>query len=54
MSIFRSLPGVAKITDDRLCRHMDNKKKPCFSFGVPHKKFYALYVLEMAARASQS
>ena len=46
---FRGTRGVIDVRHDMLCMHMDDTQEPCFSFNTSHRRFYALFVLEVTA-----
>merc|ERR1740130_1477581 len=35
-----------------LCMHMDDTQEPCFSFNTSHRRFYALFVVEVSSSVS--
>ena len=45
--MFRSAPGVRDVHHEMLCQHLNDTQLPCFSFGVSHRIFYALFVIEL-------
>ena len=51
-NVFRSTPGVIDVRHDMLCMHMDDTQLPCFSFNTSHRRFYALFVVEVTSSVS--
>ena len=47
-SFFHATPRVAAVRHEMMCKHMP-VKRPCKSFGVPHKYFYVVFVVAVDA-----
>ena len=51
-NVLRSTRGVVDVRHDMLCMHMDDTQEPCFSFNTSHRRFYALFVVEVTSSVS--
>ena len=45
--LFRATPGVRDVHHSMMCQHLDDSRKPCYSYNVSHREFYTIFVVEV-------